>query len=59
MLEFLLIFKERPLYARVAKHNPASFRVLEKCGFSLLGEEKNFTMVQGKAVDGWILKLDE
>jgi RimJ/RimL family protein N-acetyltransferase len=30
--------KERPLYARVAKHNIASLRVLEKCDFKIAGE---------------------
>lgn len=30
---FLDSFIERPLYAYVAKHNAASIRVLEKCGF--------------------------
>jgi RimJ/RimL family protein N-acetyltransferase len=30
----------RPLLARVAKTNIASRRVLEKCGFKLIGEEK-------------------
>jgi RimJ/RimL family protein N-acetyltransferase len=29
----------RPLYAHVAKHNIASIRVLEKCGFTVSGEE--------------------
>jgi RimJ/RimL family protein N-acetyltransferase len=31
--EFLRLVTSRPLYARVAKHNVASIRVLEKCGF--------------------------
>jgi len=56
--EFLKQIQERPLYAHVAKHNIASFRVLEKCGFNLFGVEKNFAIVQGKAVEGLILKLD-
>lgn len=30
---------DRPLTARVAKHNVASIRVLEKCGFTMVGEE--------------------
>ena len=30
---FLEDIRERPLYAHVAKINPASIRVLEKCGF--------------------------
>ncbi|NTU62534.1 MAG: GNAT family N-acetyltransferase [Chloroflexi bacterium] len=29
----------RPLYAYVAKHNLASIRVLEKCGFKKMGEK--------------------
>jgi RimJ/RimL family protein N-acetyltransferase len=56
--EFLTLVKTRPLYAHIAKHNIASKRVLEKCGFSLQAEEKNFAMTQGKAVEGLILKLD-
>lgn len=36
---FLRLEKTRPLYAGVAKHNAASMRVLQKCGFILLGFE--------------------
>jgi RimJ/RimL family protein N-acetyltransferase len=36
---FLRILTERPLHAHVAKHNVASIRVLEKCGFQLEHEE--------------------
>jgi len=32
---FLCLEQTRPLYAGVAKHNVASIRVLEKCGFKL------------------------
>jgi RimJ/RimL family protein N-acetyltransferase len=32
---------ERPLFARVAAHNGASLRVLEKHGFDLIGEERD------------------
>jgi RimJ/RimL family protein N-acetyltransferase len=31
---------KRPLYAHVAKHNAASQRVLQKCGFEVIGEGK-------------------
>jgi RimJ/RimL family protein N-acetyltransferase len=34
--EFLAQEKERPLFAHVARHNLASLRVLEKCGFTML-----------------------
>ncbi len=36
---FLHLLTERPLHAHVVKHNVASIRVLEKCGFSLEREE--------------------
>jgi RimJ/RimL family protein N-acetyltransferase len=36
---FLKGISMRPLHARVAKHNIGSQRVLEKCGFSVAGEE--------------------
>lgn len=36
---FLVVVDFRPLHARVAKHNVASQRVVEKCGFVVLAEE--------------------
>jgi RimJ/RimL family protein N-acetyltransferase len=36
---FLRLEQTRPFYAGVAKHNAASIRVLQKCGFTLLGPE--------------------
>ena len=36
---FLDLVTERPIYAHVAKHNVASIRVLEKCGFNLDRDE--------------------
>ncbi|MBI5565179.1 MAG: GNAT family N-acetyltransferase [Chloroflexi bacterium] len=36
---FLPEIEQRPLYGYVAKHNRASIRVLEKCGFVICGEE--------------------
>jgi RimJ/RimL family protein N-acetyltransferase len=47
----------RPLYAHVAKHNLASVRVLEKCGFTHAGEDKEFSSLDGEVVEGFILKL--
>ena len=35
---YLLCERERPLYAQVVKSNLASIRVLEKCGFAIVGE---------------------
>jgi RimJ/RimL family protein N-acetyltransferase len=43
---FLNLVKTRPLFGLVAKHNIASRRVLEKCGFELIGED-SWTPVAG------------
>jgi RimJ/RimL family protein N-acetyltransferase len=41
-LELLLeLVTRRPLHARVAIHNRASIRVLEKCGFTIVGHERS------------------
>ncbi|MFZ5496101.1 MAG: GNAT family N-acetyltransferase [Verrucomicrobiota bacterium] len=39
LTQFLREVPHRPLVARVAKHNPGSIRVLQKCGFRVIGEE--------------------
>jgi RimJ/RimL family protein N-acetyltransferase len=39
LTEFLAQETVRPLFAVVAKHNAGSIRVLEKCGFVVVGEE--------------------
>ena len=47
----------RPLYAHVAKHNIASVRVLQKCGFTIVGEDKAVSNIPGEEVEEVILKL--
>jgi RimJ/RimL family protein N-acetyltransferase len=37
---FLRLEPTRPLYAGVAKHNAASIRVLQKCGFAFVGADE-------------------
>jgi RimJ/RimL family protein N-acetyltransferase len=49
---FLEQITARPLYAYVAKHNLASIRVLEKCGFTITGEDTGFSNTDGQAVEG-------
>ncbi len=56
--EFLKYVETRPLYARVAKHNIASRRVLEKCGFKVSGEDSFFSQAFNKNVEEYILTLD-
>ena len=47
----------RPIYARVAKDNLGSRRVLEKCGFTICGEDKGGSDARGEEVEEFILKL--
>ena len=46
----------RPLTGRVAKRNPASVRVLEKCGFKIVRED--LSPYDGAEVEGYLLKLE-
>jgi len=54
---FLDLVKARPLYAFVAKHNLGSLRVLEKCGFKIIGEDKAYPNTSHQ-VEEFILKLE-
>jgi len=58
LAEFLQEIKTRPLYAHVAKHNIGSRRVLEKCGFTISGEDKFFSQALGHDVEEYILVLN-
>jgi RimJ/RimL family protein N-acetyltransferase len=59
LAEFLSCVTARPLVAHVVKHNIASIRVLEKCGFVITGESKGFSDANGEDVEGLILMLGE
>jgi RimJ/RimL family protein N-acetyltransferase len=47
----------RPIYARAAKDNIGSLRVLEKCGFKIIGEDKGFANARGKEIEEFLLQL--
>ena len=49
----------RPIYARVAKDNLGSRRVLEKCGFKIIGESRGFANARGQEIDELVLELRE
>jgi RimJ/RimL family protein N-acetyltransferase len=55
--EFLLRLPSRKLNARVAKDNLASLRVLQKCGFTIVGEDKGFASARGIETEEFILAL--
>ncbi|HOJ00064.1 MAG TPA: GNAT family N-acetyltransferase [Anaerolineaceae bacterium] len=47
----------RPIYARTAKDNQASRRVLEKCGFKVIAESEGFSNARGKKIPELLLVL--
>lgn len=47
----------RPIYARVAKDNLGSRRVLEKCGFKIIGESKGFANARNEEIEELILMI--
>ena len=53
----LRVVKLRPLYARAAKDNIASLRVLEKCGFTIAGYERGFANARGEEIEEVVLEL--
>jgi len=55
---FLDHVKVRPLYARAAKDNLGSLRVLAKCGFTRIGQDKGFSNARGEEVEEFILRLN-
>jgi len=57
LAEYINIVKTRPLMAHVARHNIGSRRVLEKCGFMVVGEDK-YTNPAGVEVEEFVLKLE-
>jgi RimJ/RimL family protein N-acetyltransferase len=54
---FLEMIKERPLYARAAKDNIASLRVLQKNGFVITGEDKGYANARGDVIEEYLLAL--
>ncbi|HLN65221.1 MAG TPA: GNAT family N-acetyltransferase [Symbiobacteriaceae bacterium] len=54
---FLGVVTVRPLYARVAKDNHGSLRVLQKCGFEIYGEGKGYAEARGEEVEEFLLRL--
>jgi RimJ/RimL family protein N-acetyltransferase len=58
LVVFLARIQERPVYGRVAADNPASLRVLEKCGFVRTGTNRDFANARGQVIEEILLKLN-
>jgi RimJ/RimL family protein N-acetyltransferase len=54
---FLEHVDDRPIYGRAASDNLGSLRVLEKCGFAIVGAGKGFANARGQEIEELILEL--
>jgi RimJ/RimL family protein N-acetyltransferase len=54
---FVASIERRPLYARVVSDNVGSLRVLERCGFGVIGTERDFAPMRGEEVEEFLLEL--
>lgn len=55
---FLETMTTHRIYARAAKDNIGSLRVLEKCGFTIIGEDHGFANGRGAEVEEYLLRLE-
>jgi ribosomal-protein-alanine N-acetyltransferase len=55
--EFLKMEQVRPIFGRVAFDNYGSQKVLEKCGFVKIGEDKGFANARQTEIEEYIYKL--
>ena len=55
--KFLAIETIRPIFGRVAFDNFGSQKVLEKCGFGIVGSEKGFANARQIEIEEFIYKL--
>jgi RimJ/RimL family protein N-acetyltransferase len=56
---FLTVDSSRPLHARVAYDNVASRRVLEKCGFRVVGTDRGFAEARSREIEEVVLRLEQ
>jgi RimJ/RimL family protein N-acetyltransferase len=49
---------DRPIFARTAADNIGSIRVLQKCGFKMIGKDKGFADGRGEETKEYIFRLD-
>jgi RimJ/RimL family protein N-acetyltransferase len=56
--QLLTLVPERPLMARAAADNVASIRVLQRCGFAIVGRDTGFAQGRGADTEELLLRLD-
>ena len=56
---FLQFVTTRPLHALAAKDHRASARVLEKCGFRIVGDQRGFADARGEEIEEYRFELHD
>lgn len=56
--QLLRLVVTRPIFARAATDNLGSLRVLQKCGFTIVGQDKGFAPGRGADTEEYVLRLD-
>ena len=56
--EMLGLIVDRPIFGRAATDNIGSIRVLQKCGFEIVGTDKGFANGRGEETEEYILRPD-
>lgn len=56
--QMLRLVTTRPIFGRAAADNIGSIRVLQKCGFKIIGKDKGFALGRGEDTEETILRLD-
>lgn len=56
--QMLRLITVRPLFARAATDNLGSLRVLQKCGFTIIGQDQGYAHGRGTDTEEYILRLD-
>lgn len=57
LAQFLTRIQTRPIHGRAAKDNFGSVRVLQKCGFVVVGEDRGFANARGEEIAEYVLIL--
>ena len=56
--QLLRLITVRPIFARAATDNLGSLRVLQKCGFTIVGQDRGYAHGRGTDTEEYILRLD-
>ncbi len=58
LAQMLHLIPDRPITARAATDNIGSIRVLQKCGFKIIGTDTGFADGRGEETEEYLLRLD-